>query len=83
MQFWTAASSEGQFCNLKRTFSWCTTGTIIDEAYVNDANIWVEKPTGNESAGNCIALGLSANDISPQLSLAECTESNSFMCQVV
>jgi hypothetical protein len=82
MQFWTSASSEGQSCNLNRTFAWCTTGTIFDEKYTDDAQIWMAVPNGSESAGNCVTLGLSKDETSAQLSLAACADSKSYLCQV-
>jgi hypothetical protein len=82
MSFWTSASSEGQYCALERKLAWCTTGTIIEENKINDARIWTTPPYGNESAGNCVAMSLTNNESSAQLSLAACTESKSYMCQV-
>lgn len=82
IQFWTSASSEGPYCSLERTFSWCTTGVIVDENNINDAQLWSAIPNGSESAGNCITLGLNKGETSAQLSLAACNESKSYMCQV-
>jgi hypothetical protein len=82
MQFWTSASSEGQYCSLNRKFSWCTTGTIVDEKYINDTQIWSAAPNGSEAAGNCVTLGLNADKTSAQLSLAACADSKPFICLV-
>jgi hypothetical protein len=82
MSFWTSASSEGQNCALERKLAWCTTGTIIEEILINDAQLWTTPPYGNESAGNCVAMSLTNNETITQLSLAACTESKSYMCQV-
>jgi hypothetical protein len=81
--FWTSASSEGEFCASERTFAWCTSGSIFNESSVNDAILWTVIPTGNESTSNCVSLGLSKNEGSAQLSLAACSESKPFMCQVL
>lgn len=81
--FWTSASSEGQNCGIERTFAWCTSGAIVDEKYVNDAQLWLNAPNGSETTANCVALGLSSSETSAQLSLAACADSKSFMCQVL
>lgn len=83
MPFWTSASSEGQNCNLQRTFAWCTTGTDVDKKYVDDTQLWLDVPDGSETAGNCVALGLSKSETSAQLSLAACVEPKSYLCQVL
>jgi hypothetical protein len=83
MSFWTSASSEGHYCALERTYAWCTTGTIVDGSYINDTQIWAAMPDGSASAGNCVALGLNNNKTSAQLSLAACTDTKSYMCQVL
>lgn len=80
---WTSASSDGQYCALERTFAWCTTGNIVNETYINDTQLWASKPDGSESAGNCVTLSLNKDETSAQLSLAACTESKKYMCQVL
>lgn len=80
--FWSSASSEGLFCASERSFTWCTSGNYIDDASVKNPQLWNEAPTGNESLANCVSLGLSKNENSAELSLAACTESKPFMCQV-
>jgi len=82
MQYWTSASSEGLYCSLNRKFSWCTTGAIIDEKYINDTQIWTAVPNGSEAAGNCVTLGLNSDETNAQLSLAACADSKPFICQV-
>jgi hypothetical protein len=77
-----SASSEGQYCALERTYAWCSTGAIVEGSYINDTQLWAVKPDGSESAGNCVALGLNNNKTSAQLSLAACTDTKSYMCQV-
>jgi len=79
---WTSASSEGLFCALERTFAWCSSGRAADEAFVNNTELWTAIPSGNETNANCVTLGLNKNGSSAQLSLAACSESKSFMCQV-
>jgi hypothetical protein len=83
MPLWTAASSEGQFCGLERTFAWCTTGTIVKEIFINDTQLWDSTPKGSASEGNCVAMSLKTDESSAQLSLAACSDSKSFMCQVL
>jgi hypothetical protein len=82
MSFWTSASSEGQYCALERTLAWCTTGTVVEEILINNTQLWTSPPDGNETAGNCVAMSLNKNETIAQLSLAACTESKSYMCQV-
>jgi hypothetical protein len=79
---WTSASSEGPQCTEQRKFAWCTSGNIMEEKYVNDAGIWGEKPIGNTSVGSCVSMTLNQNESNAQLSLAACTDSKSFLCQV-
>lgn len=76
---WTSASSEGQFCGLEMNFSWCT----IKNNVLNNTQLLETTPKGNSSDGNCVTLGLSENMASAQLSLAPCTDSKYYMCQVL
>jgi hypothetical protein len=80
---WTSASSEGPQCDDQQKMAWCTTGTIVEGAYINDTQLWEATPAGSVSAGNCLTLSLNQNETSVQLLLAACTESNSYMCQVL
>jgi hypothetical protein len=80
--FWSSASSEGLFCAAERTFAWCSSGTAVEESFVNNTELWTAIPTGNETLANCVTLGSNKNGSSAQLSLAACSESKSFMCQV-
>jgi len=82
---WTSASasSEGPQCDDQQKMAWCTTGTIVEGAYINDTQLWEATPAGSVSAGNCVTLSLNQNETSVQLLLAACTESNSYMCQVL
>jgi hypothetical protein len=80
---WTAASSEGQYCALDRTFAWCTSGTILEEIFINDTQLWDSTPKGSASDGNCVAMSLKTDESSVQLSLAACSDSKSYMCQVL
>jgi hypothetical protein len=82
MPLWTSASSEGKYCALDRTFAWCTTSKIVEEMFVNDTLLWDGIPQGSDTDGNCITLKLNQNKSSAQLSLAACTDSKSYMCQV-
>jgi hypothetical protein len=83
MPLWTAASSEGQYCALDRTFAWCTTGTIVEMLFINDIKLWDATPKGSASDGNCVTMSLTTNESSAQLSLAACSDSKSYMCQVL
>jgi hypothetical protein len=82
MPLWTAASSEGQYCALDRTFAWCTSGNIVKEIFINDTQLWDSTPKGSASEGNCVAMSLKTDESSAQLSLAACSDSKSYMCQV-
>lgn len=80
--FWTSASSDGEFCSAERMFAWCTeNGTVVNEAIINNSDLWASQQSGNDSAGNCVTLGLSKNGTT-QLSLASCSDSKPYMCQV-
>jgi hypothetical protein len=79
---WTAASSDGQYCAMERTFAWCTTGAILEEIFINDTQQWDATPKGSASDGNCVAMSLKTDESSAQLSLAACSDSKSYMCQV-
>jgi hypothetical protein len=82
MPLWTSASSEGKYCAVDRTFAWCTTSTIIEEMSVNDTQLWDGIPQGSDASGNCVTLKLNKNESSAQFSLAACTDSKPYMCQV-
>jgi hypothetical protein len=79
---WTSASSEGQYCALDRTFAWCTTGTVVEQIFLNDTILWDSTPKGSALEGNCVAMSLKTDESSAQLSLATCSDSKSYMCQV-
>lgn len=78
---WTSGSSEGESCDVERTFAWCDTGKLLSNTEIANKEYWTEVPDGKSSAERCIALHFDAKLAKVVLKEADCLGENSFICQ--
>jgi len=79
VSFWTSGSSEGEFCDVERTFAWCSSGENLSEAQVNSSELWVNVPDGNPSAERCLSLDFGRSGVG--LTRADCQKKQPFLCE--
>ena len=80
---WTSGSSEGASCDIDRNFIWCSTGTLIKEADVNNADNWIYSiPDGNASDEKCLVLNYDAPNNKTALQRSKCQGNMTFLCKV-
>lgn len=82
---WTSASSEGDSCDLERTFMWCSTGTLMSETDVLEKENWdpaIGIPDGSASNEKCLVLNYNATTKKVALGRSTCQGNRSFLCEV-
>lgn len=80
---WTFGSSEGNSCDVERTFAWCNSGKLLNAIEVVNEEYWDVIPDGNISNERCIALDLDSRSLRVDLKRVDCQGTKPFICQVM
>jgi len=78
---WTSGSNEGNFCDVERTYSWCSIGALISPTDVNKTDNWVDVLDASKAA-SLRCLSLTVNGTKTGLAHANCEEKRPFVCEV-
>jgi len=80
MTAWTSGSNEGTFCDVERTYTWCSSGSIISEVDVNKTDNWLDIPGKQSASTRCLSMSLNAT--TRALTHKSCEEKMPFLCEV-
>lgn len=81
---WTSGSSDGDSCDIERSFIWCSTGSKINDSVLKNANFWAnsEIPGYKPMPQKCLALKFPSAVGNVGLAQSDCGELNSLLCLV-
>jgi hypothetical protein len=81
---WTSGSNEGDFCDVKRSFAWCNTGSKIDDSILNNTEYWANNQIPGEdlTPKKCLSLNFNSSLKSVGLVQSHCDELSSLLCVV-
>jgi hypothetical protein len=81
---WTSGSNEGDFCDVKRSFAWCSTGSKINDSVLNNTEYWANNliPGENLTPKKCLSLDFNSSLGNVGLVQSECEELRSLLCLV-
>jgi hypothetical protein len=82
---WTSGSNEGDFCDVERSFSWCSAGSKINDSILNNTEYWANNqiPGENLTPKKCLSLNFNSPLRNVGLVQSQCDELNSLLCLVI